>query len=126
MAFIASLDHLPSARESWKTKKPKPPVPPVQPPPQPPKPKPKPSHHCTDGYERVKVYQFGIFMGWTCDKIKYKSPVEQQVEAQITGIKIPLVQPSVLYADRRVTAEHRPSGYVDTKVSQYVTEDIEG
>jgi hypothetical protein len=127
MAFFASLDHLPAARASWRTKKPKPPVPPVPPPKPPPPKKPTSGHHCTDGYERVKVYQFGIFMGWTCDKIKNPA-VNQRVDllnTQVTGRIKPLIKPHILYADKTQLNTSNFKSLISTATTDYVEENVE-
>lgn len=120
MAFFASIDDLPAARDSWRTKKrPKevdPPVPPKPPPP----PRKVRDHFCTDGYERVLVYQFGIFMGWTCDRIKNPSVNEREAQTRehITGLKVPLRKPRIVDSD---SVHLGPIGaYAEVDLSRYV------
>jgi len=124
MAFFASLDDLPAAKESWRTKKPKPTTPPIPPKPGKPKPKPNPPHHCTDGYKRVKFYQFGIFMGWTCDRINKPVPTKP-AEKEIIPYKKPIRMPAVLVNDRSPMNMEHFGGLLDTKVEDYVNENIE-
>lgn len=124
MAFFASIDDLPAAKESWKRKKPKTVDPPVPPKPPKPKPKPKQPHHCTDGFRRVKFYQFGIFMGWTCDKDPRIKP--KPAEKEIIPYQKPLRTPLALIADLTPgnPAEHF-GGLLDVRVEEYVNENIE-